>query len=41
MKLWPHESSTEMIVAAKRAHFIGPFTTKSPNMNSSIIIAPT
>ena len=41
MKLWPHDSSTDNIVAASSAHFIGPFTMNRPRMNSMSTKAPT
>ena len=41
MKFFPHERSMERIVAASNAHFIGPFTMKSPRMKSMTTKAPT
>ena len=41
MKLCPHDNNIERIVAASNAHFTGPFTMKSPRMNSISTKAPT
>ena len=41
MKFLPHERSTESNVAKNSAHFIGPFTMKSPRMKSMSTKAPT
>ena len=41
MKFLPHDSRMLKMVAAKSAHFIGPFTTKRPSMKSASTKAPT
>ena len=37
----PHDSSTDSTVAATRAHFSGPFTTKQPTRKRKSTNAPT
>ena len=41
MKFLPHESITERIVTASKAHFIGPLTTNNDKTNSISTKAPT
>ena len=41
MKFFPQESMTDSTVAARSAHFTGPFTMKSPSTKSMSTKAPT
>ena len=41
MKFFPQESKIEKTVPASSAHFMGPFTIKSPNINNVNTKAPT
>ena len=41
MKFLPHDSMKLRMVAASKAHFIGPFTMNRPRMKRNITKAPT